>query len=62
MIRTVLWGLIIITLGLWIWLANLGIISSGFIFRRDWPVIIIAIGLLTLGEGVSWLIRQRRKG
>jgi hypothetical protein len=51
MVRTIVWGLIVIAIGAWIWLANLGVITSGIIFRRDWPVIIIIAGLLTVGEG-----------
>ncbi len=62
MIRTIIWGLIIIAVGVWIWLANLGILTSGIVFSRDWPVIIIIAGLLTVGEGISWAIRRGRKG
>ncbi len=62
MVRTIIWGLVTIAIGTWIWLANLGVITSGIIFRRDWPVIIIIIGLLTVGEGISWAIRRRRRG
>jgi len=59
-IRGVIWGLVVIAIGLWIWLANLGVLTSGIIFRRDWPVIIIIVGLLSVGEAVSWFIRRRR--
>jgi hypothetical protein len=59
-IRTIIWGLIIIGIGMWIWLANLGVIMSGIVFSRDWPVIII-VGLLTVGEGLSWVFRRGRK-
>jgi hypothetical protein len=62
MVRTIVWGVIVIAIGAWIWLANLGVITSGIIFRRDWPVIIIIVGLLTVGEGVSWVIRRGRRG
>lgn len=61
MVRTIVWGLIIAGLGVWLWLAKLGLIGSGFVFRRDWPVIIIALGLLTVGEGISRLIGRRQK-
>jgi len=60
-IRSIIWGLVIIAIGLWIWLANLGVLTSGIIFRRDWPVIIIVVGLLTVAEGVSWILRRRRR-
>ncbi|MBM3331062.1 hypothetical protein FJY68_04320 [candidate division WOR-3 bacterium] len=61
MIRTIIWGLVIIAIGTWIWLAKLGIITSGIVFSRDWPVIIIIVGLLTVGEGISWIFRRGRK-
>lgn len=60
MIRTIIWGLIVIAIGAWIWLANLGVITSGIVFSRDWPVIIIIVGLLTVAEGVSWAFRRGR--
>lgn len=61
MIRSIIWGLVIIAIGMWIWLAKLGVITSGVIFRRDWPIIIVIIGLLTVGEGISWAFRRGRK-
>lgn len=61
MVRTIIWGIIVIAVGIWIWLANLGILTSGITFSRDWPVIIVIVGLLTVGEGISWAIRHRRK-
>ena len=60
MIRTIIWGLIVIAIGMWIWLANLGVIASGIVFHRDWPVIIVIVGLLTVGEGISWAFRRGR--
>jgi len=59
-IRTIIWGLVVIAIGMWIWLAKLGVITSGVVFRRDWPVIIVIVGLLTVGEGISWLFRRGR--
>ncbi len=61
MVRTTIWGLVVIAIGMWIWLANLGVITSGIVFNRDWPVIIIIVGLLTVGEGISWIFRRRRR-
>jgi hypothetical protein len=46
---------------MWIWLAKLGVITSGIVFSRDWPVIIVIVGLLTVGEGISWIFRRGRK-
>ena len=60
MIRTIIWGIVVIAIGMWIWLAKLGVITTGIVFHRDWPVIIIIIGLLTVGEGISWLSRRGR--
>jgi hypothetical protein len=54
MVRKIIWGLIIIVIGLWIWFANLGIIKHGISFGRDWPIIIIIIGIMTLIEGIAW--------
>jgi hypothetical protein len=59
-IRTIIWGLIVIAIGMWMWLANLGVIASGIVFHRDWPVIIVIVGLLTVGEGISWAFRRGR--
>ena len=60
MVRSILWGVIIIAIGLWVWLANLGVMPSGIVFSRDWPIIIVIVGLLSVAEGVSWLVRRRR--
>ncbi len=62
MIRSIIWGLVIAAIGMWIWLANLGVLGSGIVFHRDWPVIIVIDGLLTVGEGISWAIRRGRRG
>ncbi len=61
MVRGVIWGIVIIAIGLWIWLANLGVMPSGIVFSRDWPLIIVIVGLLTVAEGVSWFVRRRRR-
>ena len=60
MIRSIIWGLVVIAIGMWIWLANLGVITSGIVFSRDWPVIIVIVGLLTVGQGISWFSRRGR--
>jgi hypothetical protein len=61
MVRSILWGIIIIAIGLWIWLANLGVMPSGIVFSRDWPVIIVIFGIMTVAEGIRWLARRRRR-
>ena len=59
MIRTIVWGMVVVAVGTWLWLANLGVLSSGIVPRRDWPVIVVVVGLLVLAEGVTRLIRRR---
>lgn len=60
MVRSILWGLIIIAIGLWVWLANLGVMPSGIVFSRDWPIIIVIVGLMAVAEGIARLIRRRK--
>ncbi|MEO0092659.1 MAG: DUF5668 domain-containing protein [candidate division WOR-3 bacterium] len=59
MVRTIIWGLIVAGIGVWLWLSNLGIIRP-ICLRRDWPLIIVIIGLLTIGEGISRYLRSRK--
>ena len=47
-------ALILILLGLWIWLSNLNYLN----FKRDWPLILIFIGLDLL---VSVFMKSRKK-
>jgi hypothetical protein len=47
-------GLLLIVVGLLIWLSNLNILAISW--RRDWPVIIIIIGLMEL---IKHLIKKR---
>jgi hypothetical protein len=54
MVRRIVWGLIIILIGLWIWFAKLGIIKHGISFGRDWPIILIIIGIMMLVESIVW--------
>ena len=55
----IIWGILFIVIGLWIWLSNFGILR--FQWHRDWPFIIVAIGTVTLIEGIASLIKRRRK-
>ena len=59
MIRTIIWGLVVAVIGVWIWLGNLEIIRQ-IRFSRDWPLIIVIIGLLTVAEGISHYIRRHK--
>jgi len=47
-------GIVLIAIGLLIWLSNLDVIHIAW--RRDWPVILIAIGVISL---VKHIIRKR---
>ena len=49
-------GIILIVVGLIIWLSNLNVLD--ITWRRDWPVILIVIGLLEL---VKHLIKRKIK-
>ncbi len=49
--KAILWGIIFLGIGLWIWLSNLGIRFINF--SRDWPVLLILLGL--------WIILKRFK-
>ena len=45
-------GLMVILVGGLIWASNLGYISVSFRFSRDWPIIIVAIGLMSVWDAV----------
>jgi len=55
---SIFWGIIIIGVGIWIWLSNYGI--ADFRWSRDWPVILVAIGLAILLESMAWAKRRKR--
>ena len=59
--RSISWGVIIMAIGAWVWLAkqNPELIRSP-VFRRDWPLIIVVIGVMTVVEGIAWSVRRRR--
>lgn len=51
-----LWtGLFLIVIGAWIWLSNMGYLN----FKRDWPLIIIIVGLYYLVSGLSRRKKRR---
>lgn len=49
---------LLILIGTWIWLGNLKVNLFEFHFNRDWPIILIALGLYWLIKG---LIGRRRR-
>ena len=58
--RGIIWGVVLMAVGVWLWLANLGVLSTGIVASRDWPLLFVVVGLLMVFEGVRWLIRRRR--
>ena len=44
--HSILDGILLIIIGLVIWLSNFGVIHISW--RRDWPIILIVIGLIEL--------------
>ncbi|MDA8131950.1 MAG: DUF5668 domain-containing protein [Elusimicrobia bacterium] len=50
--RKFFWGIIIAGAGALIWAHNLGYISLSFHFGRDWPVIIVAVGLMSIWDAL----------
>lgn len=50
--RKFFWGIIIVSVGGLIWASNLGYISPSFRLGRDWPVIIVAIGLMSMWDAL----------
>jgi hypothetical protein len=61
MIRNIAWGLIIMAIGGWVWLARQNPeFIRGPLFRRDWPLIIVAAGVMTAVEGIAWSVRRRQ--
>lgn len=45
-LRKFFWGLLVVGVGAFIWAHNYGLVGFSFNFSKDWPVFIIAIGLL----------------
>jgi hypothetical protein len=58
MVHTIIWGILLLLIGAWLWLAKLGYLS--FDLARDWPVIIIIVGLFTVIEGIVYFVRRKR--
>ena len=50
--RKFFWGLIVVVLGALIWAGNFGLISFSFQFSRDWPIIIVVIGLSSIWNAI----------
>ena len=71
-LRKFFWGLIIVSVGGLLWADNLGMINISFKFGRDWPLIIVAVGLMSIwdalfgrhwwGHKVGGARRENREG
>jgi hypothetical protein len=47
-LRKFFWGLLVIGIGGVIWAHNYGLLAFSFKFSRDWPVFLIAMGLVSV--------------
>ncbi|MFA6434076.1 MAG: DUF5668 domain-containing protein [Elusimicrobiales bacterium] len=47
-LRKFFWGLFVISIGLLLWGHNYGLVAVSFSFYKDWPLVIVAIGLLSV--------------
>lgn len=52
--RKIMWGLFWILLGLFLLLSNHGLLGYSFAFSRDWPILLIAWGLMKIIDLVAW--------
>lgn len=50
--RKFFWGVAIVSVGGLIWASNLGYVDLSFKFSRDWPIIIVAIGLMSVWDAL----------
>ena len=59
--RKFFWGLLVIALGLLLWAHNYGLVAFSFSFSRDWPLIIVIMGLMSAWRAVfgrQWWSRR----
>ncbi len=56
--KMVFWAIVFISVGVFVWLGNLGIFN--FRWGRDWPVILVIIGLYFLTQLIPPKKRRRR--
>jgi len=47
-LRKFFWGLLVISIGLLLWAHNYGLIALSFSFSRDWPIVIVLVGLMSV--------------
>ena len=56
--RLVGWGVVLVLIGLWIWLSALGV--PYMVFSRDWPLLIVAVGINIVVRRITRAARRRR--
>lgn len=52
-------GIFLVVLGLFLWAANAGLVN--FVWSRDWPLILVVVGLWMLWEAGRRAWRRRRR-
>ncbi len=52
--RKLMWGLFWILLGIFLLLSNHGLLGYHFSLSRDWPILLIAWGLMKIVDLVAW--------
>ena len=57
--RRLRWGIAVLVLGLWIWLSALGVPYISF--SRNWPLLIVALGVLIVIRRIRRMARHRRR-
>ncbi|MDQ7774251.1 MAG: DUF5668 domain-containing protein [Elusimicrobiales bacterium] len=56
------WGLIFIAAGAMLLAHNYGLLSLEIKFSRDWPVILIALGIMGTWDGLFYRSRRKQQG
>jgi hypothetical protein len=51
-LRKFFWGLLVVAVGLLLWAHNYGLVALSFNFSRDWPIIIVIMGLLSVWNAI----------
>jgi hypothetical protein len=63
MVRSIVWGTIIILIGVWLLFAQLyPSPETAPVLAKDWPIVIVTIGLAALGDGIIRGARRHKWG
>jgi hypothetical protein len=57
--RRLWWGIAVLLIGTWVWLSALGVPYISF--RQNWPLLIVAFGVLVLIRGIRRATRRSRR-